>query len=582
MTSGKKHTATCQCHYCENLVNTTGQSRRDFIKTLGIATAGFGLLPATMYGLEGQGKAAEMARSQSLKTGKAQRITLLHTADIHGQLTVHDDFFWEDGKAVFKKRGGFAHLKTMINQLRKENPNTLLIDGGDCFVGSAVAALSEGQAIIPLMNNINYDLVLPGNWEVAYGKKMLIKNMGAYHAPKVCGNMFHEDTGDLLFPPYQTFYLGGIKIGFLGYTDPLTPIRQSPAYSYGLHFTEPEKDIAEYIKILREREKCDLVIALTHMGLAQQLNLANQTFAQGVDYIFGADTHERIRQPLKGKYSRVTESGSFASFVGKLDIIVEDGKIKDEAYELMDVDPEKYKADEEMLQKLEKTFEPYNKEIKRVIGKTTTPLLRYYVIETPMDNLITDAVMWKAKPDIALSNGFRFCPPLVPDAKTGIANITVEYLRSMLPVNSDVKMATVTGKQLSDWLEKEIENVFAKDPTKRFGGWLIRFKGMTVNFTIAAEPGERLNKLLINNEPVDPTKTYTIVACEREGDPENVLCRIKGVSNTHKLGYKLHDVMEEYLASHSPVSPKIEGRATATDAPSTLLTQVEGVHYQFR
>ena len=87
---------------------------------------------------------------------------------------------------------------------------------------------------------------------------------------------------------------------------------------------------------------------------------------------------------------------------------------------------------------------------------------------------------------------------------------------------------------------------------------------------------------MINGSPVDPTKTYSIVACERDGDPDSVLCRIKDVTNTRKLSYKLHDVMEEYLATHSPVSPKIEGRAVATDAPSTLLTQVEGVNYQFR
>ncbi len=582
MSSRKKHTGSCTCHSCEITAKATGQSRKEFIKTLGAATVGLGLLPVTTFGMEEKGKAAEMARSQSIKSGKAQRITLLHTADIHGQVMVHDDFFWEEGKAVYKKRGGFAHLKTMINELRKNNPNTLLIDGGDCFQGSAIAALSQGQALIPLMNNINYDLVLPGNWEVVYGKKMLIKDMGAYHAPKVCGNMFHADSGDLIFPPYQTFYLSGLKIGFLGYNDPLTPIRQSPAYSNGIHFTQPQNNIAKYINILRDQEKCDIVIALTHMGLAQQLNLANQPFTEGVDYIFGADTHERIRQPLKGKYSQVTEPGSFASFIAKLDIVIEDGKIKDEAYELMEVDPEKYKADEEMVQLLEKTHEPYNKEIKRVLGKTTTPLLRYFVIETPMDNLITDALMWKAKPDIALSNGFRFCPPLVPDAKTGTADITMEYLWSMLPVNSDVKMAKVTGKQLTDWLENEMENVFATDATKRFGGWLIRFKGMTINFTIAAEKGKRLNKLMITDKPVDLDRTYSIVACEREGDPDSILCRIKDVTSAHQLGYKLHDVMEEYLAVHSPVSPKNDGRAIATDAPATLLTQVEGVHYQFR
>jgi hypothetical protein len=85
-----------------------------------------------------------------------------------------------------------------------------------------------------------------------------------------------------------------------------------------------------------------------------------------------------------------------------------------------------------------------------------------------------------------------------------------------------------------------------------------------------------------NGSPVDPTKTYSIVACERDGDPDSVLCRIKDVTNTRKLSYKLHDVMEEYLATHSLVSPKIEGRTVATDAHSTLLTQVEGVNYQFR
>jgi len=91
-----------------------------------------------------------------------------------------------------------------------------------------------------------------------------------------------------------------------------------------------------------------------------------------------------------------------------------------------------------------------------------------------------------------------------------------------------------------------------------------------------------LQNLTVSDSPVDLTKTYSIVACEREGDPDSVLCRIKDVKNTHKLGYTLHTVMEEYLAAHSPVSPQIEGRAVATDAPPTLLTQVEGVNYYFR
>ena len=173
--------------------------------------------------------------------------------------------------------------------------------------------------------------------------------------------------------------------------------------------------------------------------------------SEGVDYILGADTHERIREPLQGKYSKVTEPGAFASFVGKLDIVIENGKIKEEVYELLDVDPEKYAEDADMKYHVEKAKKPFKKILNEVLGQTKTPLLRYYIIENPMDNLITDALMWKFKTDITVSNGFRFCPPLIPDPKTGLADITRDYLWSMLPVNSEVKTADVKGRQIINW-----------------------------------------------------------------------------------------------------------------------------------
>ena len=106
---------------------------------------------------------SEILKSQSVKKGRANQITLLHTSDIHGQVNVHDEFFWRNEQPYFEKRGGFAHLKTLIEEVRKQNPNTLLLDGGDCFQGSAIASLSEGRALIPLMNNLGYNLMLPGN-----------------------------------------------------------------------------------------------------------------------------------------------------------------------------------------------------------------------------------------------------------------------------------------------------------------------------------------------------------------------------------------------------------------------------------
>jgi sulfur-oxidizing protein SoxB len=582
MSEVKKHTHFCSCTNCKPIINDAGLSRKGFLKTLGVAAVGLGLNPMSAFALQEEGKTEEILKSNTVKSGKAQRISLLHTADIHGQINVHDEFFWENGKAVFKKRGGFAHLKTMINELRKQNPNTLLLDGGDCFQGSGIASLTQGQALVPLMNNLEYDLVLPGNWEVAYGKKMLLKDLGGYNARKICANMFDDDVvADLMFPPYSIFYVAGMKIGFVGYNDPLTPIRQAPDYSKGIKFCGPEKNLAKYVKILREQEQCKMVFVMSHMGLMQQINLASQPYAEGVDYIFGADTHERIREPLRGKYAKVTEPGAFASFIGKLDIVVEDGKIKDESYELLEVDPEKYAANEEMKQLIEQECQPYEKELKRVIGKTKTTLMRSFVLETPMDNMITDALMWKFNPDITIANGFRFCPPLVADSKN-IVDITSDYLYSMIPGNNNVIMADVTGKQIWDWLEKEMENTFSKDPTKRLGGWLVRFQGMKIKFTIANEMGKRVKEIRVAGKKIDLAKTYKVVSCEREGDPDSLLCRIKDVKNTHKLGILVHDAIEEYLGKHSPVEPKIEGRVIATDALPTLLTQVEGVNYQFR
>ena len=593
----------CSCLSCQQLseaekklhLEISQNSRREFFKNagklgLGIGVGGGLIGPLAASALESDDSAYKeqaIKKSKSLQNGKVQMLTLLHTADIHSQLEIHDEFFIENKKPVYKKRGGFAVLKTMINELRDQNLlNTLVIDGGDCFQGSGIAALTEGKAIIPLMNNIGYDIMLPGNWEVVYGKEMMMKDMFAYSGVKVCANMFHdtkdEQNGELIFPPYFIKYTAGIKIGFIGYNDPLTPKRQSPAYSYGIEFTFPKKNIARYIRLLKEYEKCDMIFLLTHMGMAQQVGLANMPEVKGVDYILGADTHERIRKPVEGAYARVTEPGAFGSFISKLDIIIENGKIKEHNYQLLDVDPLRYKEDEEMKALVKKTKEPFAKKLNKVIGKTKTPLVRYYVIETPMDNFITDAIMWKFKPDIALSNGFRFCPPLVPDPKTGTADITKDFLWSMLPVDSEAKLGMATGRQLWDWMEHELENAFAKDPEKRFGGWVIRFKGIDVNFTIDKPESKRVNSIKINKEPIDLMKQYSFVACEREGDPDTTLCRMEGVKKPTKMGATLHSVIEEYLKEFSPIAPKVEGRCIVTDAPHDLLTQVKGVGYEFR
>lgn len=558
----------------QNLQN----SRRDFLKKAAFAGAGTAMGSASFAMTNDELK-------KSLPT--SGRFTILYTSDIHAQLNTHDEFFWENGKAVYRKRGGLAVLKTMINHFRKQNPgNTLLIDGGDYFHGSAVASLTEGEALIPLLNDFNYDLILPGNWEVVYKKKKMLYDMGHATAAKICANMWHKtndaDNGELIYPPYWVKYIAGAKVGFIGYTDHLIPKRQSPAYSEGIRFEHAEFNVAKYIKLLKEVEGCGIIFIVTHMGLAQQVGLANNPAVAGADFILGADTHERVRIPIEGKYCKVVECGAFGSFLGKLDIEVEHGKIKKYNYQLIDADPAKYPADKKLQTEIDKTTAPFKQDLSKVIGTTTTPLVRYFVMESPMDNMITDAIHWKFKTDIALSNGFRFCQPLAVDPKIGKAAITREFLWNMLPVDSEAKTGTVTGTQIWDWLEKELQNAFAKDPSKRFGGWFVRFAGMEVNFTIGNEFGKRVNWVKVKGEPLDLNKEYSIVACEREGDPDDTLCRMEKVKNPKKTGILMHAVIEDYLAIHSPVSPKLEKRSTATDQPHTLLTQLQGTTYEFR
>ncbi|TAE28109.1 MAG: bifunctional metallophosphatase/5'-nucleotidase [Cytophagales bacterium] len=512
-------------------------------------------------------------------------ITLLQTTDVHCQLRAHDELFWENNQLTFRKAGGYAHLATAIDSIRRKNPdNTLLIDTGDMFQGSMLAVKTEGAAFIPLLNALNYDLFLPGNWEVVYYKKAMQNLMGGLKAPKVCTNMHHDvgegRKGELIFQPYQIINRLGVKIGFLGYTDPLVPIRQSPLYSRGIVYTKPEESIKYWVNVLRQQERCDLVVVLAHLGLSQQIALANNPDCEGVDYIFGADTHERVRKPIQCKFARVVEPGAFGSFVGRLDLTVRQGKITDHRYELVEVDPRRYKADLAVSRLVDTIEAPHKADIDRVIGYSTEPLYRNFVVENTIDTLITDALLWRVKTDIALSNGFRFCPPRTagPDGRVAI---TEGYLYDMLPVDAMVRVGKATGQQLVDWLEKELQNVFAQDATKRFGGWVVRFKGMEVDFKAFAQAGARVQAVRVRGQPLDPARTYTICACEREGDPADMLCRMKGVSDARNTAESLHSVMKAYLAAHSPVSPKLPRAARILDGPQELLTQVYGVDYTF-
>lgn len=509
-------------------------------------------------------------------------ITLLQTADIHGQMEVHDELFWENGEITFRRLGGMANLQTLFKKERNKNPEgTIILDGGDLIQGGAVAALSKGAAFSSVVKAMEYDFLIPGNWEVVYGKEQMVRVLKAYETPIIAANMYDEESKDFLFPPYLIKEVKGVKLGFISYNDPDIPIRQNPSFSKGIQFEQVHHNLADLIHKLKDEKEVDVLFLVTHIGISKQFDLTNDPILSKVDYILGNDTHERIRQPLQGKYSKVTEPGAFASFVGKLQIVVKNGEIEYENYELMEVDPEIYPADEKIASLIKKETAPYKEKISRVLGYTSTPLYRYFVIENPMDNFITDAARWKTGADISISNGFRFSPPLVPK-ENGKAAITYEYLWNMLPVNEYVKTGKATGQQVLDWMEQEIHNVFAENPNERFGGWLVRFSGMTLTFDSSKPKGNRVIEIKVGEELLDVNKVYTISACRREGEPEHMLCRMPNLTDTEVKDYTVHDVLEEYLKEKGTISPVRDNRAIAVDLGDNVLSQLPGTDYKFR
>ncbi len=559
-------------------------SRRNFLRFSTLSGLGLSLNPLSGFANIFSGNTTNAIEAETLPEGQ-QLVTILQTTDVHCQVYPHDELFWENEQIVFRKTGGYANLATLFKEIRAKNKNTFIIDTGDMFQGSQLSVETTGKALQPVLNSMGYNLFLPGNWEVIYYKEAMQRLLGGLEAPKICANMYHDagegKKGEMIFPPYYTWSVAGIKIGFVGYTDPLVPIRQSPAYSKGIVYTKPEENLEHYIKVLKEQEQCSFVILLSHLGLSQQISLANNEACKHVDYIFGGDTHERVRKPIECKYSKVVEPGAFGSFVGRLDLVVENGKIIKTNYALIEVDETKYKPDAKVLSVIKNVEEPFNAGINKVIGYSKIPLYRYFVVENTIDTLIIDALKWKIGTDIVFSNGFRFCPPNKQPDHTGNIPITQGYLYDMLPVNSQVRTGMATGAQIMEWLEKELKNVFATDAAERLGGWVVKFKGMKVTFRAFDEDGKRVKSVMIADAPLDRSATYTICACEREGDPPNMLCRMTNVKDAKNSPYALHDVLKDYLASHSPVSPVPESNAIILDAPKTLLTQVSGVDYTF-
>lgn len=509
-------------------------------------------------------------------------VTILQLADLHGQMDPHQDLFLEDGEIVFRERGGLAHIKTLVEQERAANPGrTLLIDAGDLYQGDGYSAMSKGEALIGPLRHLKYDVIVPGNWAVVYGKDQMIRLENNLGTTPIVENIYHADTFEPIYEQTMIREIEGVRLGFLGLDDPDVPRRQNPAMSDGLVFSEVDGRLKNKIDEFVVANDIDVMFLITHLGVFKQIAIADSPVSEHVDYVLGSDTHERIRQPLQRRHAKVTEPGAFGTFVGKLTLTISDGEVVGDSYELLDVDPDKYPADPQMAALIEQAKAPHREELERVMGYTSPPIYRYLTVETPMDHMITDAFRWKTGTQIALSNGFRYGNPVVPQNGRP-APITMANLWNWMPLNTKLKTGKVKGEVLHQWLENEVNNAFSPKPAERFGGYLVRFSGIRMRFEPSLPKGQRITELLVDGQPYRADATYTVTSVIRTGAPESNFNRLPNVTDVEEQPFTVHEAIAGYLDEQGTISPKLDGRAVSNELGEYSFSTIPGADYEFR
>ena len=524
-------------------------TRRHFLSTAAGAAAGISLASTT----------------QARAAGAARRVTLLHMADTHAQLETHPDYLPGEQPEI-QQMGGFARLKTAIDRERVTAASAnFLVDSGDAVQGSGPAAWSQGEVVIDPLNALGLDAFVPGNWEVVYGPERFKELMAKLKATVVAYNFHDTATGARLFAPAVTLEKDGVRVAFIGIADPTTTVRQPPAQVRGLDSTRME-GLRDFVKTTREKERADLVVIISHSGLTVSRQLAREI--PELDVILSGHTHERTEEPIVEGKVLIVEPGAMSSFLGRLDITLgEKGGIASHEFRLIPIRAADYPEDAAVKKLVDDSLAPHRARMNTVVATTGKLLMRYDVLETSTDNFIADAVRELTATDIGITNGFRFAPPLPAGP------LTIGDLWNMLPLDTRMKSGTVTGRQLREYLESELELVFSKDPWKLSGGWGPRASGMAVVFTAMNPPGKRVVSLKVKDREVKDADRFTIGGCEREGEPMEMICRLRGAAEARIVGPSLHESLLTYLKQHPVIESTRSGRAIATDLPREVFSQ---------
>ncbi len=481
-----------------------------------------------------------------MKNGKS--LTVVQLNDSHSYVDLHQEMFWQGGTAVYRPAGGYARIATLVKQIGAENQGRVLFcDCGDTLHGTYPALKTQGKALIPILNSLGLD-AMTAHWEFAYGPTTFKQRAAELGYPMLALNVYDQATKERLFPPYSVKEIGGLRIGLVGIASNIVDKTMPPAYSEGLTFTLGREELPAIIDVLRTQEKVDLIVLISHLGFPQDMKLLSEV--QGIDLCLSGHTHNRLDRPVLQGQTLVIQSGCHGSFLGRLDLQIEEGRVVDYRHQLIEVEAS-INPDPEVDDLVRRALAPYQEQLSTGVGKTATALNRATMLETTMDNFLLQALLESTGAQLAFSNGWRFGAPIIP------GTVTLNDLYNMIPMNPPISTVELTGEEIIAMLEENLERTFAHDPYDQMGGYVKRGLGFNAYIKIENPLGQRVQQVFVGAERLQPGRHYPAAFVTEQGVAQ------KYGRNRRQHAERIIETLSAYLARHRPLRAELRGTFVA-------------------
>jgi sulfur-oxidizing protein SoxB len=481
-----------------------------------------------------------------MKNGKI--LSIVQMNDSHAYFDLHQEMFWQGDHAVYRLAGGYARIATIVKQIRTESKGHILFcDCGDTLHGTYPALETQGQALIPILNSLGLD-AMTAHWEFAYGPKVFNQRVGELNYPMLANNVYHKETKKPVYQSYTVKEIGGLRIGLVGIASNIVDKTMPPSFSKGISFTLGRNELPQIVDRLRNREMVDLIILLSHLGFPQEMKLLSEV--PGIDICLSGHTHNRLYKPVLNGKTIVIQSGCHGSFLGRLDLEVDDRQIVDYRYRLIEVEVA-MQPDPTVDELIRQALAPYQHDLAEVVGETATALNRRTTLEATTDIFLLQALLESTGAQLAFSNGWRYGAPIIP------GKITLNDLYNIIPMNPPVSTIELIGEEIKAMLEENLERTFSCDPYQQMGGYVKRCLGLNAYFKIENSSGNRIQKIFVGNEEIQSDRYYTAAFVTMQGVPQKYGC------NRENRSERVIDALRAYLVKHHPLYAELKGTFVA-------------------